>query len=532
MSDYVLEMKGICKDFYGTAVLRNVDLSVRAGEIHALIGENGAGKSTLMNILFGMPVIAATGGFQGEVRIDGVAVSVSTPRQAMELGVGMVHQEFMLLPAFTITENIKLNRELLRPTAISRALGPRLASLDNAAMRRDARAALDRLSLGVDEWLPVAGLPVGHMQFIEIAREIDKRNMKLLVFDEPTAVLTEGEAEDLLAALRRLAGEGVGVLFITHRLSEVLEVADRITVLRDGEVVGRLQRDEARIERLAELMVGRPVTRAARGERRTDTAGGIAVAMRNLTVEMPGERLRGLDFEVRRGEILGIGGLAGHGKVAIANGIMGLYPASGDVAVNGRPLALGDPRQAMAAGLGFLSEDRRGVGLLLDESVEFNIIVTSLIAQGRFLRRGLAHGWLATRDAKAARAHALQLIRDLDIRCTGPDQPVRRLSGGNQQKVCLARALTQNPDILFVSEPTRGIDVGAKQIVLDLLTSMNRTRGTTIIMTSSELAELRQVCDRVLIVYGGRVAGCLAPDASDVDFGLLMAGGGAEVRSA
>lgn len=530
VSEYVLEMEDICKDFYGTPVLKNVGLTVLPGEIHALIGENGAGKSTLMNILFGMPVIAATGGFRGTIRICGAPVTISTPRQAMELGVGMVHQEFMLLPAFTIAENIKLNRELLRGNLASRILGERLASLDVPAMRRDARAALDRLSLGIDEWLPVAGLPVGHMQFIEIAREVDKRNMKLLVFDEPTAVLTEGEAQDLLAALRRLASEGVGILFISHRLSEVVEIADRITVLRDGEVVGRLTRAEARLERLAELMVGRPIKRVERGSRSVRAEGEVAVRIRGLAVNMPGERLHQLDLDVYRGEILGIGGLAGHGKVAVANGIMGLYPARGEVEVSGRPLPLGDPRAALAAGLGFLSEDRRGVGLLLDESVEFNIVVTALVSQGRFLRRG-GSSWLAMRDARQTREHALRLIRELDIRCTGPDQPVRRLSGGNQQKVCLARALTQDPDILFVSEPTRGIDIGAKQIVLDLLAQMNRDRGTTIIMTSSELAELRQICDRVLIVYGGRAAGCLAPDASDAEFGLLMAGG-AEVRTA
>jgi len=531
VGEYVLEMDDICKEFYGTPVLKHVGLTVRPGEIHALIGENGAGKSTLMNILFGMPVIAATGGFKGTIRIDGAPVMVNTPRQAMELGVGMVHQEFMLLPAFTIAENIKLNRELLRSNIVSRILGARLASLDVPAMRRDARAALDRLSLNIDEWLPVAGLPVGHMQFIEIAREVDKRNMKLLVFDEPTAVLTEGEAQDLLGALRRLAGEGVGILFISHRLSEVAEIADRITVLRDGEVVGRLTRGEVRIERLAELMVGRPVNRVERGARGARAEGEVAVRIRNLVVNMPGERLHQLDLDVYKGEILGIGGLAGHGKVAVANGIMGLYPARGEVEINGRQLSLGDPRAALAAGLGFLSEDRRGVGLLLDESVEFNIVVTALVSQGRFLRRGIGSGWLAARDARQTRAHALRLIRELDIRCTGPEQPVRRLSGGNQQKVCLARALTQDPDILFVSEPTRGIDIGAKQIVLDLLTQMNRERGTTIVMTSSELAELRQICDRVLIVYGGRAAGCLAPDASDAEFGLLMAGG-AEVRTA
>jgi simple sugar transport system ATP-binding protein len=484
-----------------------------------------------MNILFGMPVIAATGGFRGEVRVDGEAVTVSTPRQAMELGIGMVHQEFMLLPGFTVTENIKLNRETLRRTPASRVLGDKLASLDVPPMRRDARAALDRLQMGLDEWAPVAGLPVGHMQFIEIAREIDKERMKLLVFDEPTAVLTESEAAELLSALRRLAADGVGVLFISHRLAEVVELADRVTVLRDGEVVGRLPRGEVRIEHLAQLMVGRPLARIERTARNGDDPAETALSVRGLEVMMPGERLRGLNLEVQRGEILGIGGLAGHGKVAVANGIMGLYPAAGEVVVKGQPLKLGDPRAAFAAGMGFLSEDRRGVGLLLDESVEFNIVITSLIAQDRFLRRGAPTPWLATRDAGSIREHAERLISELDIRCKGPDQPVRRLSGGNQQKVCLARALTQDPGILFVSEPTRGIDIGAKQLVIDLLLRMNRERGTTIIITSSELAELRQICDRVAIVYGGRIAGCLSPDASDIDFGLLMAGSAKEATA-
>jgi simple sugar transport system ATP-binding protein len=237
---------------------------------------------------------------------------------------------------------------------------------------------------------------------------------------------------------------------------------------------------------------------------------------------MPGERVEGVSFELRRGEILGIGGLAGQGKTGIANGIMGLYPATGGVLVGGRPLALGDPRAAIHAGLAFVSEDRRGVGLLLDESIELNMVLTVLEVQGRFLRRFPVSG-LRLMDGKRARAHALEMIRRLDVRCTGPSQPVRRLSGGNQQKVCLARAMTQDPRILLVSEPTRGIDVGAKARVLEVLAEQRRA-GVSLLVTSSELAELRAICDRIVIVHGGRIAAVLAPGAPDAAFGLAMAG--------
>ncbi|MGE5507542.1 MAG: sugar ABC transporter ATP-binding protein [Chitinophagales bacterium] len=520
----VLELKGITKHYFGTTVLRNVDLTVQPGEIHALVGENGAGKSTLMNILFGMPVIHETGGFEGEILLSGQKVSIGSPRAAMDLGIGMVHQEFMLLPGFTITENIKLNREITRKNPVSRLCGPSFETLDEAAMRKDAKVALGKLALSIDEWAPVAGLPVGHMQFVEIARELDKTNLRLLVFDEPTAVLTESEAERLLSAMRNLAREGIAILFITHRLDEVMAVSDNITILRDGEVVARVPRREARLERIAESMVGRRVERAHLPPRQAEPReDDLVLRLENLSVAMPGEQVKGLNLSIRRGEILGIGGLGGHGKIGVANGVMGLYPASGRVLKNGRPVPLGDSRQSLRAGMGFVSEDRRGVGLLLDESIELNIALTAMQAQDKFLAPGPV-GALRLANQKAIRAHALKMIRDLDIRCTGPAQAVRRLSGGNQQKVCLARAFTLDPEVLWVSEPTRGIDVGAKQLVLDLLVKFNRDHGMTVVMTSSELAELRKICDRIAIVYEGRLAGILPPDASDVEFGLMMAG--------
>lgn len=518
----IIELKNIEKEYFGNKVLKGVNLKVSRGEIHALVGENGAGKSTLMNIVFGMPVIHSTGGFSGEIFMEGKKVDIKTPKDAMELGIGMVHQEFMLLPGFTIAENIKLNRETLKDSLFSKLFGPSLKSLDIESMRKDARKALDDLGMNVDEWLPIAGLPVGYKQFVEIAREIDKKNVKLLVFDEPTAVLAESEADKLLNAMKLLASRGIAILFITHRLNEVLSVADNITVLRDGEQVGFMSRQEATIEKIAQMMVGRRVERIEKNydssKRQNDD---IIMSIKNLYVDMPGETVKGVNLDIRRGEILGIGGLAGQGKIGIANGIMGLYWTRGEVYKDGRKMTLNNPRKAIESGLAFVSEDRRGIGLLLDSSIETNIAITSMQVQNKFLSSFLG---LKLVNEKQVREHALKFIKELDIRCTGPTQYTRRLSGGNQQKVCIARALTLEPDILFVSEPTRGIDIGAKKLVLDLLVKLNEEKGMTIVMTSSELGELRSICDRIAIVYDGKIQGILMPQDSDVDFGLMMAG--------
>ena len=523
MTQPVLDLRGITKEYEGNRVLKGVSLAVRAGTIHALVGENGAGKSTLMNVLFGMPVIRETGGYGGTIVLDGREVVFASPAEAMAAGVGMVHQEFMLIPGFTVAENIKLNREPTKRNLLSRLAGPKLETLDIPAMRADARAALDRVGLGVDEWLPMAGLPVGHMQFVEIAREVDKKKVRLLIFDEPTAVLAESEAAQLLEVMRSLAREGMGILFITHRLDEVLAVANDITVLRDGEVAGRLDPRSTTVVHIAELMVGRPAAVVKHGSAVAQTGAVPALEVKDLAVEMPGERVESVSFTLAKGEVLGLAGLAGQGKIGVANGLMGLFPARGTVLKDGRPLALNDPRAAIRAGLAFVSEDRRGVGILPDESIELNIALTAMEVQNRFLWPGPIAP-LRLLDRGAARRHAREMIRALDVRCLGPRQQVRRLSGGNQQKVCLARAITLEPDTLLVSEPTRGIDVGAKERVLEILRALNRERGITLLVTSSELAELRAFCDRIAIVYRGRIEAVLPPDASDATFGLAMAG--------
>jgi len=523
----LLRFSNVSKSYHGNVVLENINFEVRAGEIHALIGENGAGKSTLMNVLFGMPVIHTTGGYEGDVFISGEKASIKSPFEAMHEGIGMVHQEFMLIPGFTITENIKLNREITTPNMVSKALSNRLEALDMIKMNGDARKALDTLDMGIEEFTLVSGLPVGHKQFIEIAREIDKTGLKILVFDEPTAVLTESEAQNLLNAIRRLSKLGIGIIFISHRLDEIIDVADRVTVLRDGRLVATKDVRDTNVIEIAQLMIGRNIASDRIHSDKRKISDELMLNVKNLHVGMPGEVVKGIDLEVRKGEIIGIGGLAGQGKLGIANGIMGTYPSKGEVLFNGKPLPLNSPRSTIAAGIAFVSEDRKGVGLLLDESIELNIAFTAIQTDEKFLHKFA--GFTVQNDHEI-REHAERMIKDLDIRCKSPLQNTGSLSGGNQQKVCVARALTQKPQFLFVSEPTRGIDVGAKKLILDLLFRLNEEYGMTIVMTSSELAELRSICDKIIIICNGTVAGVLSPDASDAEFGLMMSG--SRVRAA
>lgn len=515
----VLEMIDIKKDYYGNQVLKGVSLKVYPGEVHALVGENGAGKSTLMNILFGMPVIAQTGSYQGTIKIDGEEMKITSPADALKAGIGMVHQEFMLIPSFTIEENIKLNREPLKNNAVSRVFGKSMKSLDYEKITVDTQAALNRLGMNMDPKEKVAGLPVGYMQFVEIAREIDKTGMKLLVFDEPTAVLTESEADRLLAAIKSLSEKGIAILFISHRLDEVMASSQHITVIRDGKFVKYMATKDTDAVEIAQLMVGREIEESHRNK--SVVSDEIVMSIKDLAVDMPGETVKGVNLEIRKGEIFGIGGLAGQGKIGIANGIMGLYPSKGNVTFEDKEIPLNNPAAAIAAQVAFVSEDRKGVGLLLDESIALNMVVPAIQNQGKFLKK---IGPFSFADQARINENAEKYIKELDIRCVGPEQNVRRLSGGNQQKVCIAKALTSQPKIVFVSEPTRGIDIGAKKLVLDTLVKLNEEYGMTVVITSSELAELRSVCDRIAIVTEGKVAGILSADESDAKFGLLMSG--------
>jgi simple sugar transport system ATP-binding protein len=518
----ILSVEHVSKEFYGNVVLSDVCFELKAGEILGLVGENGAGKTTLMRILFGMPVIAETGGYKGRVCIDGEEISFASPFDALDAGIGMVHQEFSLIPGFTTTENIVLNRESMRPSVLNDVFGDRMSVLDRPEMKRRAEAAIDKLGVRLDPDMLVSEMPVGHKQFTEIAREITRSRTRILVLDEPTAVLAESEAEVLLAALRKLAEQGIAIIFISHRLREVVEVADRIVVLRDGLSIKDTPAAGVSVRDIASWMVGRAMSSEPAAAERRDFGEEI-LSVEHLWVDMPGETVRDLSFSVRKGEILGFGGLAGQGKLGIPNGIMGLFPSGGSVALRGQAVPLGDPRAALGMGMAFVSEDRRGVGLLLDESLDWNIAFTAMQVQDAYLRPVLG-GLFRIRDEAGMKKLTEEYVASLDIKCTSPRQKAKELSGGNQQKVCLAKAFALKPDLLFVSEPTRGIDVGAKKLVLDTLHRYNRDYGTTIVMISSELEELRAICDRIAIVDEGRIAGILPPSAELAEFGLLMSG--------
>ena len=512
-------MRSIKKDFFGNQVLTDISFTLREGEVLGLVGENGAGKSTLMKILFGMDVIRETGGYGGDVLINGEKVTFNTPFDALAAGIGMVHQEFSLIPGFTATENILLNREPQKKNVISEVFGSRLNTLDYKEMDRSAAAAIEKMGVHIDANMVISDMPVGHKQFTEIARELSKEHLKLLILDEPTAVLTEKVAAALLDSIRSMSARGIAVIFITHRLQEILDVCDKVIVMRDGHVVKDTPAKETNVSDITRWMVGRSVELSAAQDVVDHSGAKTIMSIRNLWVDMPGETVRNVTLDVKEGEILGIGGLAGQGKLGIPNGVMGLYEAGGTVEFDGKEIPLNSPRKCLDASLAFVSEDRRGVGLLLDETLEWNVAFPAMQIQNKFLKK---IGPVTWRDEKAIHDITQKYIGELMIKCTSSLQKARELSGGNQQKICLAKAFALEPRFLFVSEPTRGIDVGAKALVLDALKRFNRENGVTVVMISSELEELRQTCDRIAIVSGGRIAGILPATDSSEAFGALM----------
>lgn len=517
----LLELKHIQKDFFGNQVLTDINFTLNPGDVLGLCGENGAGKSTLMKIIFGMSVIAETGGYGGQILLNGEEVKFSTPFEALEAGIGMVHQEFSLIPGFTATENIVLNREPVKKNLISEVFGDRLNTLNYKEMQNIASASIEKMKFQIDQNMEINNMPVGHKQFTEIARELSKENLKLLILDEPTAVLTEQEAEALLNSIRSMSEKGIAVIFVTHRLQEILNVCNKVIVMRDGYVVSEAAAKDTSIEDITKDMVGRKVESSVRTDARDTSGNKTIMSIKKLWVDMPGETVRNVSLDVKEGEILGIGGLAGQGKLGIPNGIMGLYEAGGKIEFNGKEIPLNNPKACLDASLAFVSEDRRGVGLLLDETLEWNIAFPAMQVQNKFLKTYLG-GLVKWRDEDAIHQVTEKYIEDLKIKCTSSKQKAKELSGGNQQKVCLAKAFALSPKFLFVSEPTRGIDVGAKALVLNALKNFNRESGVTVVMISSELEELRQICDRIAIVSGGRISGILPANKPSEEFGMLM----------
>ncbi|MGL4357495.1 sugar ABC transporter ATP-binding protein [Cetobacterium sp.] len=523
MGNELLKISGVSKSFGENTVLKDINFTIKEGEIVGLVGENGAGKSTLMKIIFGMSVISETGGYNGDMFFQGRKVSFKNSLDALNAGIGMVHQEFSLIPGFKASENIVLNRESLEKSYLKEIFGERISKINFEKDSERAKVAISHLGIDLDVNTKVEEMPVAHMQFTEIAREIERENTKLLVLDEPTAVLTEKEAEILLETMKRLSSEGIAIIFITHRLDEIMKVSDRVIVLRDGVMMSEVETSKTDVDEITKLMIGREIGGREKKEIKSIIDSEIILDIKNLWVDMPGEKVKNLNLKVRKGEILGLGGMAGQGKVGIANGVMGLYEARGEIRYKGEVLNLKNPKSILEKGLYFVSEDRKEVGLILDENINLNIAYPSIYIKEKFLKNKF-FGLLKSINDEEIEKNAKEYIDKLEIKCVGGYQKVGELSGGNQQKVCLAKAFTMNPELLFISEPTRGIDIGAKKIVLETLKEYNKNSGMTIVLTSSELEELRLVCDRVAIVTEGEIAGILSSEDDILQFGKLMTG--------
>ena len=431
----------------------------------------------------------------------------------------MIHQEFALFDTMSVAANISLTREPVF-TFSSNLLGRDFALVHEARTRAKAKQVLTRLGLNLDVGILPSKLSVGMRQFVEVAREIAKSDLQLLLLDEPTAVLNETDAAKLLDAVREFAAAGCAVLYVSHRLEEVTALCDRMTVLRDGKIAGRFERG-CSIYDLARSMTGGEVIKVRK--KRTVLRNGPALQFRNFCVPMPGEMLSGVDLDVHKGEVLGLAGLSGQGKLALAPGVMGLLPSTGTFQMHGETLNRRSSSQMIRRRVYYMPDDRRLMGLLLEHSVLENMVLPAAWNTGRFLRPFPLPG-LRLLHRKACESWVQEKMNALQIKCTSMHQKTGQLSGGNQQKVVIAQSLATEPDILFVSEPTRGVDLQAKERILEILLQINEQQGATIVMASSELEELQRVCDRIAVIHDGKVSAILPPDAAEQDFTLAFSG--------
>ena len=500
-----LELTGITKRFGSLVANDHIDLTVEPGEIRALLGENGAGKTTLMNVLIGLVQPDA-----GEIRVNGKPVVIHSPKDAIAARIGMVHQHFMLVPVFTVAENVTLG---LEPT---RALG----LLDRRRARSDVRKLSERYGLQVDPDAYVEDLPVGVQQRVEIIKTL-MRDASVLILDEPTSVLTPGETDDLFRIMRELRAGGRSIVFISHKLKEVQAIADTITIIRRGKVVGERPPTATDTE-LAALMVGRPVQ--LRVSKRPAQPGDVVLDVQHLTVA--GEHgtpvVNDVSFQVRAGEILGVAGVQGNGQTELCEALLGLRPASGSVLLNGRDVSHATPRDRLRAGIGYIPEDRREDGLVGDFSVADNMILDV------YDRRPFASG--IALDLSAIHDNAVSRVAEFDVRTTSVDTPTQTLSGGNQQKVILAREIGREIKVLLASQPTRGLDVGSIEFVHRRIVEQ-RDQGVGVLIVSSELDEIYALADRIAVMYEGKITGFRTPAVSVEELGLLMAGGSGDGRS-
>ncbi|MDQ2624583.1 MAG: ABC transporter ATP-binding protein [Actinomycetota bacterium] len=494
-----LELRGITKRFGALVANDHIDLVVEPGEIHCLLGENGAGKSTLMNVLYGL-----YSADEGEVLLDGEVVNFQGPGDAMAAGIGMVHQHFMLVPVFTVAENVMLGHEPTRG-------GGRL---DLEAARAKVVEIADRFGFHLDPDAIVEDLPVGVQQRVEIIKALS-REAKVLVFDEPTAVLTPQETDELMGIMRQLRSEGAAIIFITHKLREVREVADRITVIRLGKVVGEASPTATNAE-LASLMVGRSVELVV--EKGEPSYSEARLEVRDLEIVDPDGLVLvdGVGFDVRGGEVLVVAGVQGNGQTELAEAMLGLVtPSSGSIKLNGSNLVGGSVNDFLREGIGFVPEDRGVDGLVGSFTVAENLILDRL-AGPPFVRAGALQ--LRTRDEFARSA-----IEEFDIRTQGIDSPAGRLSGGNQQKVVLARELSRELRLFVACQPTRGVDVGSIEFIHKRIIA-TRDAGVPVIVVATELDEALALGDRIMVMYRGRIVGIVPATTPRDVLGLMMAG--------
>jgi simple sugar transport system ATP-binding protein len=498
----ILEMRGISKRFPGTVANDHIDLDVRRGEVHALLGENGAGKSTLMNILYGL--VAPD---EGEILIDGEPVTIHDPADAIRRGIGMVHQHFMLVPVLTVAENVILGQETVA--------GPGFLALDEAESR--IRSLAEQLGFKIDPRARIDQLSVGQQQRVEILKAL-YRGARLLVLDEPTAVLTPQETVEIFGVLKRLKSEGTSIIFITHKLDEVLAIADRITVIRRGKVVGTRRPKETTEEELAELMVGRNVSLVVdRGESKP-TEPVLRVEGLRAKDDRGNERVAGVDFVVREGEIFGIAGVAGNGQDELVEALVGLRkPSAGRVVLGGRDITSRSTREVRRRKVAYVPADRQRYGLVLSYSLEDNLVLT------RYFERPFARGLL--RNEREIERRGAELVQRFDIRAPSAKVRASSLSGGNQQKVVVAREFADPTTLLVLDQPTRGVDVGSIEFIHKQVIGKRDARSA-ILLVSAELDEVLELSDRVAVMFGGRIVATFDADEADRErIGLLMARG-------
>ena len=477
-------MNEIEKRFPGVHALKQCRFELRGGEVHALVGENGAGKSTLMKILGGIYPRDA-----GHIYIEGQEVEIDNPRQAQHLGISIVHQELNLMPHLTVAQNIFIGRE---------PRGKIPFVVDDKTTNEEAERLFEMLNLKLDPNTKVADLTIAKQQMVEIAKALSF-NAKILIMDEPTAALTDTEIDDLFTIIKQLREQGVGIVHISHRLEELKLIADRVTVMRDGKMIDTLLAEDASIDKIISLMVGRTIYESA-PEVSEDPNQEVVLEVRNLT---RGRVLQDVSFELKKGEILGFAGLMGAGRTEVARAIFGADRFDdGEIYINGRLVQIKTPKDAVANSIGYLSEDRKRYGLTLGMDVKENVVMASM---KKFV------GWLGWVDFKKMAAKAQQMVDALSIKTPSIGQKTQFLSGGNQQKVVIGKWLTADTNILIFDEPTRGIDVGAKGEIYKLLNDLTKD-GKSIIMISSELPEILRMSHRVVVMCEGRVTGILGAD--------------------